>query len=102
MKGYIYQIINKINGKRYIGQTIDIKRRYRTHFMKLRKNIHPNHLLQMAWNKYGEESFNFYYEEFEIASSKELDKLEIETIAKYNSLKNGYNCTSGGEGGITR
>ena len=31
MKGYIYKIINKENGKFYIGSTIDITERRRTH-----------------------------------------------------------------------
>ena len=87
MKGYIYSIINKVDGKRYVGQTIDLERRKNTHYSKLRKNEHPNHLLQQAWNDWGEESFKFEYREYEIEDAKELNKLEIEEIKKFNSFE---------------
>lgn len=100
MKGYIYQIINKVDGKRYVGQTIDIERRKKQHFTKLQNNTHPNTKLQQAWNEWGQESFYFDYEEFEDSSI--LDKKEIETIEKFDSFKNGYNMTPGGQNGGTR
>lgn len=100
MKGYIYQIINKVDGKRYVGQTIDIERRKKQHLTKLQNNTHPNTKLQQAWNEWGQESFYFDYEEFE--DSAILDKKEIETIEKFDSFKNGYNMTPGGQNGGTR
>ena len=33
MKGYIYQIINKVDGRRYIGQTINLEKRKWVHFL---------------------------------------------------------------------
>lgn len=42
MKAYIYFIINKVNGKRYVGQTTDFSRRKYTHFRCLRENRHAN------------------------------------------------------------
>ena len=35
MYGYIYKIINKINGKMYIGQTLNIEKRIKDHFSSL-------------------------------------------------------------------
>lgn len=102
MKGYIYHIINKIDGKRYIGQTIDIERRRKTHLNRLRKNKHPNIQLQQAWNEWGEESFMFIYEEYEYEKEGFLNNKEIEQIQLYNSFVNGYNRTAGGQGGIAR
>jgi len=57
---WIYKILNKINGKTYVGCTIN-KPAYRWHCHKktLRKNIHRNIRLQRAWNKYGEINFEF-------------------------------------------
>lgn len=102
MKGYIYFIINKKNGKRYVGQTIDIKSRKEKHYAALRHNYHHSHKLQRSYNKYGEENFDFQYEIYEIESQEDLFTLEIKTIEKYNSYYDGYNETLGGEGHITR
>ena len=96
MVGYIYKIHNKITGQNYIGQTINIKRRKRTHFGKLRLGTHINPKLQASFNKYGEENFNFDYWEFNINSLDELDSLECKYIDKYNGLTEGYNLIPGG------
>ena len=55
----IYVIRNTSNGKRYIGQSIDIQRRFREHKSKLKLGKHGNKHLQAAWNKYGGSSFDF-------------------------------------------
>lgn len=60
----IYQIRNISNGKRYVGSSVDLKRRQRDHFGKLRNNSHYNPILQNAFNKHGEESFVFEVLEF--------------------------------------
>ena len=56
MVGYIYRITNKVTGQHYIGQTVDINRRKRTHFNSLKRQDHDNPKLQASWNKYGEEN----------------------------------------------
>lgn len=53
----IYQIKNKINGKVYIGQSINIEKRLKRHLNDLRKLKHRNQHLQNAFNKYGEKSW---------------------------------------------
>lgn len=55
----IYKIINIINGKCYIGSSIDIKRRWKEHNRNLIKNNHINVHLQKSWNKHGKSSFLF-------------------------------------------
>lgn len=55
----IYCIENIITGKNYIGQSVDIKRRWATHLRELEKNKHSNQHLQNAFNKYGRENFDF-------------------------------------------
>lgn len=102
MVGYIYQIINKVNGLRYIGKTINLDQRKNKHFSQLKANSHINKKLQSAWNKYGEENFDFTYETFEIESNEELNILEKLYIRKFNSFENGYNLTEGGDGGEVR
>lgn len=55
----IYQIINKINGKKYIGSSINLRSRKSQHFNKLKNNSHGTKHLQYSYNKYGKESFEF-------------------------------------------
>lgn len=56
----IYKIINKINGKFYIGSAVNIKKRWSQHKCLLNKNKHGNNKLQNSWNKYGKDSFSFH------------------------------------------
>ena len=55
----VYQILNLINGKIYIGSSVKLSVRCAIHTKELRRNIHSNPKLQLAWNKYGEENFEF-------------------------------------------
>lgn len=98
MIGYIYHIINVINGKMYVGKTFDIKHRFETHMSDLKLNKHHSQKLQRAVNKYGIENFKFSYEQRNIDSEEELALLEIQEIEKYDSYQNGYNETLGREG----
>ena len=92
----IYCIENVINHKKYIGQSVDIDSRWRHHKNELKSNIHFNDYLQKAWNKYGEENFDFYVVEF--CDVDQLDDLEVYYIDLYETLNRdkGYNLTSGG------
>ena len=55
----IYQIINKSNGRRYIGSATNIPDRWSYHRHHLRYGTHDNKHLQRAWTKYGEAVFCF-------------------------------------------
>ncbi len=55
----IYKIFNTITKKLYIGSSENIKQRWQKHKALLRYNKHDNYYLQNAWNKYGEDSFEF-------------------------------------------
>lgn len=57
--GAIYQIKNKVNGKRYIGSTVDFDMRKRLHASMLRKGSHHSMVLQRAFSKYGEDAFEY-------------------------------------------
>jgi len=62
MKKYntgIYQIVNQINNKRYIGSAVDLYNRKHIHFSTLKNNNHKNKHLQQAYNKYGKNNFTF-------------------------------------------
>lgn len=53
----IYEIVNLVNGKRYIGSARNIGLRWRRHCSRLRAGQHHSRHLQAAWGKYGEDSF---------------------------------------------
>lgn len=59
MKHCIYQILNLVNEKFYIGHSQDYDIRWWEHERKLKVNKHDNYHLQSAWNKYGKEAFEF-------------------------------------------
>lgn len=56
----VYIITNNINNKFYIGSCVSsMKQRMTNHKNDLRQNKHRNTYLQRAFNKYGEDSFDF-------------------------------------------
>lgn len=57
--GGIYEIINSVNGHSYVGSSVNIRSRWRSHRNKLMRGEHNNPVLQRAWDKYGEDKFNF-------------------------------------------
>lgn len=59
MASGIYTITNKENGNFYIGSSVNLKKRWKRHKSNLRTNKHDNAHLQRAWNKYGEDCFEF-------------------------------------------
>ena len=71
----VYKILNRKNGKFYIGSSVDIEKRFNSHRKKLIAGTHNNKHLQNAWNKYGEDSFEFFVLE-EVPNINELRNRE--------------------------
>lgn len=55
----IYEIVNLVNGKRYVGSAVSFKKRWTYHRRDLRGGRHHSRHLQHSWRKYGEQSFEF-------------------------------------------
>jgi len=93
---YIYVIINKVNNKIYVGQTINIYARWLKH-ISCSRDVY-NHPLYNSMRKYGID--NFYIEKIdECDSLEECNKLE-EWWIKYLQTQNrlfGYNINFGGD-----
>lgn len=77
----IYKIENLINHKVYIGQSIDIERRFRNH---INNEVSPH--LKRAFEKYGIENFSFEI----IKETKDLDYWEIFLIQIYKATDKRY------------
>jgi group I intron endonuclease len=92
----IYCIENIVNHKKYIGQSIDVYRRWNDHKNELHGHRHHNVYLQRAWDKYGEENFSFSI--IEICDKSILDSREVYYINTFDCMncKCGYNIESGG------
>ena len=96
--GCIYRIINKIDGKSYIGQYCkdNPKGRFTNHKSRARKQDANEHLYR-AIRKYGIENFDFTL--VCTCENSELNDLEIKYIKEFDTFgPNGYNMTSGGQG----
>jgi group I intron endonuclease len=93
----IYKITNKISGNAYIGYAQNIEERWKEHIRASKSDSRQsNKILYLAFNKYGIENFNF--EVLEECDRSLLQKREIYWIEYYNTFKNGYNMTPGGDG----
>lgn len=82
---------NRCNGKSYIGQSVNIERRYNEHrFRTVESSLFHDEL-----RYYGFHNFDFYV--LEECCISDLNDKEVYYIKKYNTLfPNGYNMTSGG------
>ena len=89
----IYKITDKTNGLIYIGQAMNIKRRFSEHKTsnKGKKGTIDYVIRTKGVN-------NFTFEVIEECTVLELKEREIYWIAFYDSYYHGYNLTPGGEG----
>ena len=99
----IYKIENLINGKIYIGKSVNIQKRFQDHIGDSFKENTPayNHLIHKAIRKYKPENFSFII--IEECDENELNQKEMAWIRLYDCCvldgpDKGYNMTRGGEG----
>lgn len=94
MNSGIYEIVNTVNGHRYIGSAVNIPKRWSDHKSLLTRNKHHSRYLQNAWNKYSADCFEFRVIEycfFFMLIPREqyyLDTLH----PKYNTLRTAGSC----------
>ena len=87
----IYMYTNKINGKKYVGQTKDLVRRHREH-------LKGDLAIDKAITKYGIDNFTLQILAENVDTKEKMNEYEIFFIKRYNTLTigNGYNITRGG------
>ena len=92
---YIYEIINDINGKNYIGKTeFSLEKRFNEHCKDAFRERCEKRPLYAAMRKYGIEHFHIEL----IEETDNPEEREIYWIEEKQSFKNGYNATLGGDG----
>ena len=90
----IYRLSWDIEGKifSYIGQSVNVETRTKTHLRKLATNSHTNKLMQEVYNAIGEPVVELLAE----IPEYELNAAEAYYIDLYDSYFNGLNQTKGG------
>lgn len=104
-EGYIYKIINDVNDKVYIGQTITtLKDRWHGHMSSALNEKRYKSALYSAMRKYGRDKFHIQEVSHYTENTKEkliniLNLEEQKYIKEYKSLvsENGYNFEKGGD-----
>lgn len=104
MDGYIYLIINQVNGKIYIGKSFDLQKRWNKHIKCVRDKV--NRRLYDSMNKYRIQNFSIHsIFKIENENKEELTNLlnqkETSYIRLFQSKDSfyGYNMADGGDGG---
>lgn len=85
----VYMIKNKVNGKYYVGSSVNIESRWQQHIKSLDEGNHTNKHLQNAWNKYGKSNFDFLV--LEETSLQNLRDRETYYLQIFDCTKKGYN-----------
>lgn len=87
----IYLIENLITNKKYVGQSVNIYKRWRSHITSSRNkdDVSFQYPLNRAFRKYGIHNFDFAI--LKECSVEDLNSFEYKYIKKYDCIKNGYN-----------
>lgn len=91
-KAGIYKILNKINNKIYIGSAVNLIKRWAKHKRYAKGNYHHSITFQRAWDKYGEDAFEFIVLEIveDTARLAEREQIWLDWLKPYDP-EIGYN-----------
>lgn len=91
----IYKITNNVNGKMYVGQSRNIRKRWNLHKSRAQFPLHHKSALYAAIRQYGID--NFIMDIVEECTIDKLNTLEIFWITHLRTMSpTGYNLDSGG------
>ncbi len=94
----VYKITNTISGRYYIGYSVNIQKRFRSHKYKLRTQTHDNIFMQRAYNCDGEHCFTYEIIHTFDTEQEAKDK-ELEYLTDMNIRSNLYNLNYNNGGG---
>ncbi|MEH7381895.1 NUMOD3 domain-containing DNA-binding protein [Bacillus sp. JJ1533] len=92
----VYHIQNLENGKLYVGSSVEVEKRFDRHRRELKKGVHHCIPLQRAWNKYGEEAFEFRIDKF-CNNEFEARLIEQDQLDSLDKLYNTSQIVGGGD-----
>lgn len=93
--GFIYRIVNDVNGKQYIGKTEhSIDKRFKEHCTEAFQRRSENRPLYAAMRKYGVNHFHVKL----VEETDDIESQERYWIEYFDTYQNGYNATLGGDG----
>lgn len=91
---FLYVVTNRVNGKQYVGITLDVAQRKREHC-----SGHGSKLLYQAIRKYGKD--NLQWEVWYEGDEDWIKMMEYRAIVMLETrAPHGYNLTLGGEGAV--
>lgn len=102
MTSGIYKIINNINGKFYLGGTLEVQARFNRHKNQLSKGCHHSKHLQRSWDKHGPSNFQFLIvQQFKNISEEQLKNVQQKYLDELKPWDNkiGYNMSKTSDGG---
>jgi hypothetical protein len=97
----LYLVTNTVNGKQYVGITVgSLENRLKQHFAMARRG--RKSAFANAIRKYGERCFEITLISDAAATFEQLQQLEVEEIARRDTIRKGYNTAAGGSLGTSK
>jgi group I intron endonuclease len=96
----IYGIKSKISGKYYVGRSLNIPKRFKSHLRNLKGNKHDNYLLQQEWNLHGPDNFELEILDTSANTRNKLERLEIQWIKEFREKDISLNISNGGKSAV--
>jgi len=90
LRGGVYKLTNKLNGRVYIGSAKEFKERWKEHERSLKLGKHHNRFLQADYNKCGAEAFSFSI--LEIVEGDKLARTTAEQKYVNETYDDGDQC----------
>ena len=98
----VYMIKNTVNGKVYIGSSVDANKRYKSHTSHLKKGVHHSIRLQRSFDKYGEEAFVFIVLKYTDKNQHRKEEARVLKMLDATNPEKGYNNSDLTELGVIK
>ena len=84
-----------LNGKSYIGSSVDVHKRIREHIRSLTKGQHHSYKLQKEFDRlvFGAELFEITYEVLFECNPEDIESIERIYMKGFQAVRKGYNVT---------